>query len=455
MQLLLYLNKGVDYMELGKLTFKGGVHIPEYKDFTASKAIEKSVEPKVVYISLHQHVGAPCKPIVEVGENVKVGQKIGVADSSVTAPVHSSVSGVVKEFTTLYMPDGGKSECVVIESDGKNEMHESVKPNNYDSLSKEDKLRIIEGAGIVGLGGAGFPMHTKLVTSDDNTVDVAILNGAECEPFLTCDHRIMLEEPEKVIFGLKAIMDILDIENGFIGVEDNKMDAIEVLNKTIGEDNLEVAKLKTKFPQGDSYRLVDAIVNRKVPKGGRCKDAQSVVSNVYTSFAVSEALLEGKPLYERTVTVTGNGIKEPKNLLVKVGTPIRSLIEQCGGFVGKPGKIIAGGPMTGFAQYTLDTPITKTVSGIIVLTEEEAKPVEVLPCIRCGKCLEVCPAYLQPLFISAHALKNNIGKADEYDAMACIECGSCSYICPSKRPLAESIAHVKKEINATRKKDRR
>ena len=439
-------------MELGKMTFKHGVHIPEYKEFTEAKAIEKAKEPKLVYISLHQHVGTPCKPLVKVGDNVKVGEKIGDADAAVTAPVHASVSGVVKEFITMHMPDGGRSECIVIESDGKNEMHESIKPNNYESLSKEDKLHIIKESGIVGLGGAGFPMHCKLTTSDDNSVDVAILNGAECEPYLTCDHRIMLEEPEKVIFGLKVVMDILNIENGLIAIEDNKMNAIETLNKTIDEDKLRVAKVKSKFPQGDSYRLVDSVIDRKVPRGGRCKDAQSIVSNVYTSFAVSEALLEGKPLYERTVTVTGHGIKEPKNLLVKIGTPIGDLIDQCGGFVGKPGKIISGGPMTGHAQYSLNTPVTKLTAGIIVLTEEEAKPKEVLPCIRCGKCLQVCPAFLQPLFISAYALKNDAEKAEEYAATACIECGSCSFICPAKRPLAESIKHIKREIKAQSKK---
>lgn len=441
-------------MELGKMTFKHGVHIPEYKEFTEAKEIEIATEPEIVYISLHQHVGAPCMPLVKVGDNVKVGEKIGDVDTYVSAPVHSSVSGEVKEITSMYMPNGGKSDCIVIESDGNNELHESIKPNNYENLSREEKLHIIKESGIVGLGGAGFPMSTKLETCDD-TIDVAILNGAECEPFLTCDHRIMLEEPDKVVFGLKAIMDILNVEKGFIGVEDNKMDAIETLNKTVSGDKITVAKLKTKFPQGDSYRLVDSITGRKVPRGGRTKDVQSVVSNVYSAFATSEALLDGKPLYERTVTVTGNGIKEPKNLLAKIGTPIRNLIEQCGGFNGKPGKIIVGGPMTGFAQYTLDTPVTKTTAGIIILTEEEAKPKEVLPCIRCGKCLQVCPVYIQPLFISAYALKNDTEKAEEYDATACIECGSCSFICPSKRPLAESIKHIKREINAKRKKDRR
>lgn len=439
-------------MELGKLTFKGGVHIPDYKDLTDTKAIEKAKEPKIVYISLHQHVGSACKPIVKVGDNVKVGQKIGQVDTHLYAPVHSSVSGIVKEITNLYAPDGWKNECVVIESDGRNELHESIKPNDYDSLSKEEKIQIIKEAGIVGLGGAGFPMHSKLTTSDDGTVNVAILNGAECEPYLNCDNRIMIEEPEKVVFGLKAIMDIMGIKDGFIGVEDNKMEAIETLNRSIQDDNIKVAKVETKFPQGDSYRLVDSVTGRKVPRGGRTKNAQSIVSNVYTAHAVSDALLEGKPLYERTVTITGHGIKEPKNLLAKVGTPIGELIEQCGGFNGKPGKIIVGGPMTGYAQYSLDTPITKTTAGIIVYTEEESKPVKVLPCIRCGKCLQVCPAYIQPLFISAYALKNDMEMADQYEADACIECGSCSYICPSKRPLAESIKHAKKEIKAKRKK---
>ena len=443
-------------MRLDNLTFKGGFHAPDNKELTSGKAIEKANEPKIVYISLQQHVGAPCEALVKVGDKVKVGQKIGDSKAKVSAPVHSSVSGVVKSIKRLYTTTGIKSDCIEIESDGLNEMHESIGNKlSLDKLSKEQIIERIREAGIVGLGGAGFPMHTKLITSDDNSVDTVILNGSECEPYLTCDHRIMLEEPEKVVTGLEIILKYLGLEdkNGYIAVEDNKKDAIEVL-KALDKGNVkvQVATCKTKFPQGDSYRIVDSVTGRKVPQGGRCKDAGSLVSNVYTAFATAEAVLENKPLYERVVTVTGRGVKEPKNLLVKIGTTIGEVIEQCGGFNGKPGKILSGGPMTGIAQFSLDTPIVKTTSGIVVLTEEEAKVEKVLPCIKCGKCVEICPVHIEPLYISAYALKDNMEAAEKFNALACISCGSCSYVCPSKRPLTESIDHAKNEIKARRKK---
>lgn len=444
-------------MKLDNLTFKGGVHIPEHKDLTKDKAIEKANDPKIVYISLHQHVGAPCEAIVSVGDSVKVGQKIGDSKASLSAPVHSSVSGVVKSITKLYTPDGMKTNCVVIESDGLAELHESVQPiANLDKLSKEEIINIIKEAGIVGLGGAGFPMHAKLVTADDSKIDTAILNGAECEPYITVDHRVMLEQPELVIEGLKIIMKCLDLENGYIGIEDNKVDAINTMKASIKDgDNIKVASLKTKFPQGDSYRMVDAILERKVPSGSRCKDVGSIVSNVSTALAVAEIFKEGKPLYERTITVTGNGIKEPKNLKVKIGTPIKDIIEQCGGFNGEPGKIIIGGPMTGLAQFSLDTPIIKATSAIIVLTKEEAAHKETTPCIKCGKCLQVCPARLQPLLLSAYSLKDKFEMTQEYNVEECIQCGACSFICPSKRPLTESIRHAQREISLKRKKSKK
>lgn len=438
-------------MRLDNLTFKGGFHAPDNKSFTNGKAIEKAKEPKTVFIPLQQHVGATCEALVKVGDTVKVGQKIGDSKAELSAPVHASVSGVVKSITKRYNPKGLNILTIEIESDGLNEYHESYGLKaDLTKLSKEEITKRIREAGIIGMGGGAFPLHSKLITSDDHSVDTVILNGAECEPYLTCDHRIMLEQPEKVIEGLNIIQKYLDAENGYIAIEKNKMDAVDSIKGAIKEKNVNVAVLVTKFPQGDSYRIVDAVTGRKVPKGGRCKDVNSIVTNVATALACAEAVLEGKPLTERIVTVTGNGVKEPKNLLVKVGTTIGDLIEQCGGFNGKPGKIIAGGPMTGMALFTLDTPVVKSTSGILVLTEEETKVDKVLPCIKCGECIKVCPVYLQPLYISAYSLKDKIDMAEKYDALACISCGSCSYVCPSKRPLTESIDHAKYEIKTRR-----
>lgn len=444
-------------MGVSNLTFSGGVHMNDLKELTKDKAIEKAKDPEIVYIPLHQHVGAPCKALVKAGDNVKIGQKIGDSDASLTAPVHASISGVVKGIETVYTPDGYKVECVVIESDGLNEMDESIKPKgNIKDLSNEEIITILREAGIVGMGGAAFPMHSKVLTSGDGEIFNIIINGAECEPYLTCDHRLMVEKPELIVSGLEILIKYFKIANGYIGVEDNKPDAIEALkNAAKDNDRISVVSLKTKFPQGDSYRMVDVICKKVVPQGGRCKDTNTLVNNVGTAAAAAEAILTGKPSYERVVTVTGNGIKEPKNLLVKIGTTIGDLIEQCGGFKGKPGKIIAGGPMTGFTQFALETPITKGTTGIIVMTEEEAAPVKASPCIKCGKCLEVCPVKLEPLYISAYSLKDRFDESEKLNALACIECGSCSYICPAKRPLTESIVHAKREITAKRKKSQK
>lgn len=439
-------------MKLENLTFKGGLKMAGYKESTEGKSIERAIEPKVVHIALHQHVGSATKSLVKKGDSVKVGQLIGESDASLTAPVHSSISGVVKSIDLMYTHDGYREECVTIESDGLNEMDESLNiKRNLDDLSGEEILKIIKDSGIVGMGGAAFPTFSKLEMAKDHNVDRIVLNGAECEPYLTCDHRIMLEEPEKVVQGLEIIMKYLGVEKGYIAIEDNKKDAIESMKAATDDKNIDVASLKTKFPQGDSYRIIDAVLDRIVPKDGRCKDTQSLVNNVGTAVAVAEAVLENKPLYERVITVTGNGIVEPKNLLVKIGTRIGDVISQCGGFKGKPGKIVAGGPMTGYSQFTLDTPISKGTTGIIVFTEEETKPVKALPCIKCGKCIEVCPIYLEPLYISINALNDRFEAAESLDALACIECGSCSYICPAKRPLTESIVYAKREIKSSRK----
>ncbi|MTI66709.1 MAG: electron transport complex subunit RsxC [Firmicutes bacterium] len=440
-------------MDLKNLTFKGGVHPPHFKKSTEEVPIKKAKEPKIVKIPMQQHIGAPCKPIVSVGDKVKVGQRIGESDAFVSAPIHSSVSGTVKKVAQMNAPTG-KTMTVVIESDGKNEVHESIKSKGtVESLSKEEILNIIKEAGITGLGGAGFPTHVKLSPPPDKKIDTVILNGAECEPYLTADHRLMLESPEKVIKGLKAILKVLGISNGYIAIETNKPDAIEAMEKaTKNESDIKIATLVTKYPQGDEKRLINAVTGREVPSGGLPMDVGLVVNNVGTAAAIADAIETGIPLVERIATITGSAIKEPKNLIIKVGTPFKDIIEQCGGFSEKPGKIVMGGPMMGLAQFTDEVPAIKGTSGILVLNEKDAKIPEPKDCIRCGKCVDICPVNLQPLFISRFSLKDMYDMAEGYHALDCIECGSCSFICPSKRPLLQSIRVAKREIISKRRK---
>lgn len=442
-------------MRLKNRTFKGGINPPGYKELTSGKPIVKANDPKVVYIPLQQHIGAPCESLVEVGDQVKMGQKIGETSAFVSAPVHSSVSGTVKAIEALYTPSGTKVNTVVIESDGLDQLHESVKPRgNLDDLSPEEIIAIIKDTGIVGMGGAGFPAHVKLSPPPEKVIDTFILNGAECEPFLTPDHRSMLEMFERIVYGTKALMKALRVETGMIAIERNKMDAIEAFRTALKDtDNITIIPMETKYPQGDEKRIINAITGKEVPSGGLPMDVGCVVNNVATAKAIADAIIDGKPTYERIVTVTGHIVKEPKVLLAKIGTPIQELIDQCGGFTETPGKIIIGGPMMGKTQFTTEVPVIKTTGGILGLSQEETKPVEVLPCIRCGQCLDVCPVFLQPLFISSYALVNRIEDAARYNALDCVECGACSFICPSKRPLAESIRLAKHEIIAKRKQN--
>lgn len=438
---------------MGLLSFRGGVHPPHFKEPTARLKIEKANEPKIVTIPLRQHIGAPCEPIVKPGDKVKVGQKIGEATAFVAAPIHSSVSGIVKEVKVKLTPSG-EALCVVIESDGQNTLHESVVPKgDIENLSGEEIKNIIKEAGIVGMGGAGFPTHVKLSPPPEKKIDTIILNGAECEPYLTADHRLMLENPEDIIYGLKAMMKVLNVEKAYIGIEDNKPDAIQsMINAAKDEKGIEIVGLKTKYPQGAEKQLIYACTKREVPSGGLPMDVGVVVNNVGTSAAIANAIKTGMPLIERICTVTGKGIKEPKNLLIKVGTSFKEIIEQCGGYNGMPGKIIMGGPMMGLAQYSDEIPAVKTTSGILVFTPEEAKLPKPKSCIKCGKCVDICPAFLQPLYISAYSLNNMYETAEKYNALDCIECGSCSFICPSKRPLLQSIRVAKREILAKKRK---
>jgi len=435
-------------------TFKGGVHPPTNKSLTQNVPIENAVDPKVVVIPLSQHIGAPCDPLVAVGDTVKVGQKIGESKAFMSVPVHSSVSGTVKKIEHHYVPGGAKVNCIVIESDGKFEVHESVQPKGkVENLTKEEILSIIKEAGMAGMGGATFPTHVKLSPPQDKPIDVLLVNGAECEPYLTADHRIMLEKSEQVITGVKAIMKVLGVEKGYVSIEKNKPDAIEVMQKAASsEEGIEIIALEVKYPQGDEKRLINAVTGRVVPSGGLPMEVGCVVENVGTVATIGNAIETGMPLVQRVVTVSGSAVQNPKNLMVRIGTTFKDVIEQCGGYKEEPGKLINGGPMMGIAQFSDEVPVIKGTSGILVLNKKEAGIPEPSNCIMCGRCVDACPVHLMPYKISGYTLQKNIDAADEYHAADCIECGGCSFICPAKRPLKETISLAKKEILARRKK---
>lgn len=435
-------------------TFKQGIHPAYNKELTSGKALEKAHDPARVTIPMSQHMGAHCEPLVKVGDQVQVGQKIGDSQAFVSAPVHASVSGVVKEIRLVETGAGTKSIAVIIESDGLNTLHEDVKPQGeLQNLSAEELKKIIREAGIVGMGGAAFPTHVKLAIPQGKTVDTVILNAAECEPYLTVDHRVMLERSAEIIFGLRVLMKAVGVQQGYIGIEDNKPDAISAMNKAAeGQEGIFVVPLETKYPQGGERMLITAITGRQVPSGGLPADIGCVVNNVTTAVAIAQAIKEGLPLIERPVTITGYGIAEPKNLLVKIGTPVSELIEQAGGFKNNARQVIMGGPMMGKAVHTAEIPVVKGSSGILVPTGEEVVEFNPQPCIRCARCVDGCPAFLMPITLANYAQREMYSQMDDYHALDCIECGSCSYICPAKRPLIHYIRLGKAAVLAQRRK---
>lgn len=437
------------------LSFKGGIHPPHSKKTTEHKQLENAIMPKVVYIPLSQHIGAPASALVVPGDRVKVGQKIGAMSGFVSANVHSSVSGIVKEIGIKSVPGGQKASVIIIENDMTDEVYDDIKPySTLENLSKEDIMNAIKEAGIVGMGGATFPTHVKLSPPKEKPIDVIILNGAECEPYLTADHRLMLEQPEGIIYGLQAMMKLLDVKQGYIGIENNKPDCIAKMQELVSNfQNIKVVGLKTKYPQGAEKQLIFACTSREVPSGGLPMDVGAVVTNVATSSQIGKTLKTGMPLIERICTVTGGAIKDPKNLVIKMGTLYSELIEQCGGFTQEPGKVISGGPMMGIAQVTTDVAAVKGSSGILCLTKEDIKELEPSNCIRCGQCISTCPASIQPMNISAFSMLYNYDRAEEFRALDCIECGSCSFVCPAKRPLLQSIRVAKQEILAKRRRN--
>ncbi|MGX8794603.1 electron transport complex subunit RsxC [Fusibacter sp. JL298sf-3] len=437
---------------MGLLTFNGGIHPPHAKKYTEHLAIENYLNPQVVEIPLRQHIGAPCEPIVKKGDAVKVGQRIGSSESYVSAHVHSSVSGVVKDVRRQFTAYGNDI-CVIIENDGEETPHESVVPKpDYKTLSGQAIVDIIKEAGIIGMGGAGFPTHVKLSPPKEKPIDTIVLNGAECEPYLTCDHRLMLEDSASIVHGLQILMHALAVKKAFIGIENNKPDALEKMTSAAKGTGIEVVALKTKYPQGAEKQLIYACTKKEVPSGGLPMDVGVVVNNVATAAAISTMFKTGMPLVERVCTVTGGAIASPKNIRFKVGTVISELIQFAGGYKTTPGKIIFGGPMMGVAQISDQLPAMKNTSGILVFDAEEAKIPEPQLCIKCGKCVSVCPANLLPIQISAYAISHHYDKAESLNALDCIECGSCAFICPAKRPLLESIRVAKREILARRRK---
>jgi electron transport complex protein RnfC len=429
-------------------TFSGGVHPAGNKNLSAHKPTVPAAIPKRVVIPLSQHIGAPTKPLVVIGQEVKKGEKIGETTGFVCAPVHASISGKVVALGSFPHSLGVNIPAVVIESDGKDEWVTGLKENpDYNLLSPDELKKIIQDAGIVGMGGATFPTHVKLSPPKEKPIDVVILNGAECEPYLTSDHRLMLERPNEIINGLKILMRILGVEKGYIGIEANKPDAIETMMKAAAESpEVKVWPVKVKYPQGAEKMLIKAIAGRTVPAGSLPMDVRVVVQNVGTAEAIYNAVRYGRPLVERYVTVTGRGVKEPKNFLARIGTSFSQLIEEAGGLTDAAAKVIAGGPMMGMSQYTLDVPVIKGTSGITVLPKSEVSTKPYGPCIRCGRCIDACPMKLQPSYIGLYIEKGHYQDAKDYNLMDCFECGSCTFVCPANRPMVQWVKKAKKEL---------
>ena len=433
-------------------TFRGGIHPPYNKEATAGKATEDISLPAEVIIPMQQHVGAPNQPLVRAGDRVEAGQKIGSTDAFISAPVHSSVTGTVKAVEDRKNFAGATVSCVVISVDP-NQPVKFTEKRDVSGLSVEEIKNIAKEAGLVGLGGAAFPCSVKLSPPADKPIDTVIINGCECEPFLTCDHRLMLERPDDMIAGLKLMMQAVGANRGIIGVEANKMDAVEAITRKVAdEQGIEVAVLEVKYPEGAEKMLIDAITGRRVPPGKLPSEVGVLVQNVQTAVALYDAASTGKPVIERVVTVTGPGIKTPRNVKVKVGTPISHVIEQCGGMVGNTGKVIMGGPMTGFAQKDLSASCQKGTSGILILTDEAVDNAAEEQCVGCGKCLDVCAMFLQPNAIVKFTKRGQWDKAEKMGAKDCFECGCCSYVCPASIQHVAYVRKSKAELAAAAKK---
>lgn len=439
---------------MGLATFKGGVHPYEGKELSEHKPVQILMPKGDLVYPMSQHIGAPAIPLVKKGDKVLAGQKIGEASGFISANVICSVSGTVKAVEPRRVANGAMVNSIVVENDGEYTAVEGLGADRDPAkLSKQEIRDIVKEAGIVGLGGAGFPTHVKLAPKDESKIEYILVNGAECEPYLTSDYRLMMEEPEKLVGGLKVILQLFDNAKGVIGIENNKPEAIKKLQELVkGESRIEVCPLQTKYPQGGERSLIYAVTGRKVNSSMLPADAGCIVDNVDTVISIYNAVCKTTPLMRRVVTVTGDAIANPQNFQVKIGTNMQELIEAAGGFKTEPEKLIAGGPMMGMALFGTDIPVTKTNSALLCMSKDEVAANAETPCIRCGKCVSVCPSHIVPVKMMKAALKGDCEAFEKVGGMECMECGSCTFICPAKRPLTQAFKEMRKTVAANRRK---
>ena len=435
-------------------TFAKGIH-PEYcKDSTKDSSITLAAIPQQVIIPLHQNLGASSEPLVKVGDQVLEGQKIGESSKFISSAVHASISGKVIKIEKRPHPCGVNVLSIVIEGNQKVESRkQNAEHRKFEDISVEEIRGAVKEAGIVGLGGAAFPTHVKITPPADKKIDTILINGSECEPYITADHRIMVEKAHDVVAGAKLVAKACGAGRIIFGVEENKKDAIKALREVIRHepeeglyDGMEVISLETKYPQGGEKMLIKAVLNREVPSGGLPLDVGVVVANVGSCVAIAEAVYRGLPLTKRVVTVTGSGIKEPKNLLVRIGTTFKDILDQCGGLTEDAYKVIMGGPMMGVAQYTLDVPIVKATSCILVLSKNEVKEEKIYPCVKCSRCVRTCPMNLVPTRLAAYAESGRYSEFEEWGGQDCMECGCCVYVCPANIPIVQLVKLAKLKL---------
>ncbi|MBE6904570.1 MAG: electron transport complex subunit RsxC [Ruminococcaceae bacterium] len=431
-------------------TFKGGVHPPYNKELTSASPIETPPVADILVFPLSQHIGKVCTPLVNIGDKVKVGQKIADSDAFVAAPIHSSVSGEVIAIEPRNCTNGSKVASIVIQNDHldtKTDEIITVENKSHEELTPQEIIKVAKNAGIVGMGGATFPTYVKLQSALDKGIDTLIINGAECEPYITCDHRAMIEYPRPIAGGIKLIAQCIKPKNIFVAIEDNKEDAIATMRAVLTGTNIQVVELKSKFPQGGEKQLIKAITRIETPPGKLPVDVGCAVFNVDTCAALFRAANNNLPVIQRVVTVSGTCINSPKNLLVRIGTPVSELFEYCGGFKEEPKKIVVGGPMMGLAQHSMDIPVVKGFSAVLAFSKNDDDYVKNPTCIRCGRCVSACPVRLMPNYINMFVQKDELDKCEQYNALDCIECGSCSFICPARLYLTQNIRLAKLKIN--------
>ena len=438
---------------MGISTFKGGVHPYDGKDLAKDQPIRRIKPKEILVYPLSQHIGAPASPIVAVGDTVLRGQKIAEAGGFVSAPVFASVSGTVKAIEPRHVATGDLVNSIIIENDGEMKETDFHGVEDVASLSKEQIIEKVKEAGVVGMGGAGFPTHVKLSPKEPDKIEFIIANCAECEPYLTADYRRMLENPEELIGGMKIVLRLFDHAKGILGVEDNKPDCIQKLKElTKDEERIEVMPLKTKYPQGGERQLIYATTGRSINSKMLPADAGCIVDNVETLVAINRAVKEGKPVMDRIFTVTGDAVANPGNFEYCIGMSYAEILEEAGGFKEDPEKMISGGPMMGFAVFSLEIPTTKMSSSLLCFKKDDVSASEVTACINCGRCVSVCPEQIVPSRLAKMSQFHDSESFEKWNGMECIECGSCSYICPAKRPLAQYIKTMKKQILAERRK---